>query len=355
MNQLDVDPQLERRLHQAFDFMAAATPIDDAPWVQVRREVERPRRTGRGLVAAAAALLLLAGAVGVWRVADREAPAATADLQQRTPLSTAPPPIDPPTPVMPEGEEYPIERIGHGAMELSGVAGLLSLVDESSLRYWRTRDATVFTVRSIAFQSDEVVELSCVGQQLRAGASATCGATPSLLVRQHVGWSLWEQTDGQPGRGTWSWSSVPADTDFVQFRVGELVLWQRPTDGMAVFPAVSETNLGAVAVAYRADGAVLATVDDASDRESTRRAAAMFPELIDRSQLDDATFVTARDGVIREFAACLRSRGVVVESMGGNGGELVAQPEPDEDIEPAWQACIVATQIWLDDFVADRT
>lgn len=354
MNQLDVDPQLERRLRQAFDSIAAATPIDDAPWLQVRREVERPRRTGRGLVAAAAALLLLVGAVGVWRVADREAPAATADLQQRTPLSTAPPPIDPPAPVMPEGEEYPIERIEFGVTELSGMAGLVPLVDESSLRYWRTSDVTVFSFRSVAFLSDEVVELSCVGQQFGDGVSAGCGATPSLVVRQHVG-SLWEQADGQPGRGTWRWSNVPADTEFVQYRVGELVLWQQPIDGMAVFPAVSETNLGAVAVAYRADGAVLATVNEASDRESIRRAEAMFPELSDQSQLDDSALASARDGVIREFVACLRNRGVVVGTLGDNGGELVAQPAPDQDIEPAWQACLTTTQSWLDDFVADRT
>ena len=351
MNNTDVGPQLERRLRHAFDFVAAATPIDDAPWPQVRREAERPRGPTRVLVASAAALLLVVGVAGVWEVAVRTEPAPGADLQQRVPLTTAPPLIDPPAPVTPEGKEYPIERIDHDATMLSGVAGLLPLVDGSSLRYWRTPEATVFSFRSVALQSDEVVELSCAGQTFGDGSGAGCGLTLSMVVRQHIG-SSWEQTDGQPGRGIWRWSNVPADTDFVQYRVGELVMWQHPIDGMAAFPAVSESNRGVVAVAYRADGAVLATADEASDREALRRVESLFPELSDQPRLDDAGLAAAHDGIIREFAACLRDLGVVVGAVGDDGATLVAQSEPDQDLDPAWQACITATQSWLDAFVA---
>jgi hypothetical protein len=262
VNDLDLDSQLEGRLRHTFETVAAATPIDDTPWSRVRREAEGRPSPARWLVAAAAALLLVVGAVGVWWVATRPSSAPVADEPQpRVPLTTAPPPIDPPAPVAPEGEEYPIERISlPGGLDARAL-GQLQMVDASSFRFWSTSDATLFAFRSVGLQSDTVMEWLCDGQlNSDGGTSMGCGSALELSVRQNWG-SSWEQPDGQPGHGIWQWSNVPADTDFVQYRVGDLVMWQRPVDGMASFPAASESNRGVVAIAYRADGAVLARVD----------------------------------------------------------------------------------------------
>lgn len=354
MNDLDLDSQLEGRLRHTFETVAAATPIDDTPWSRVRREAEGRPSPARWLVAAAAALLLVVGAVGVWWVATRPSSAPVADEPQpRVPLTTAPPPIDPPAPVAPEGEEYPIERISlPGGLDARAL-GQLQMVDASSFRFWSTSDATLFAFRSVGLQSDTVMEWLCDGQlNSDGGTSMGCGSALELSVRQNWG-SSWEQPDGQPGHGIWQWSNVPADTDFVQYRVGDLVMWQRPVDGMASFPAASESNRGVVAIAYRADGAVLARVDEVTANAESLRANELFPELGDGSALDDERQQEAADGVTREFAACLRSMEVPV--IGPAGDTPMAHPVAGQDMEPAWQACLVTTQEWLDDFVAEHS
>lgn len=266
---------------------------------------------------------------------------------------TAPPPIDPPAPVAPQGEEYPIQRVDPAGGVDPVALPLMMLVDASSMRQWQTADAKLFAFHSIAMQSDEVVEVSCDGQLGPGGTVSTgCGTTLEMSIRQNTGTS-WQQTDGQPGRGTWQWSNVPVDTDFVQYRVGDLVLWQRPVDGMAAFPAVSETDDGVVAVAYRADGAVLARVDRATDEAAMRRFDELFPELRDLSRLDGQEWKEASDGVTREFAACLRESGVSVQ--GADGATPVARPAAGRSIEPSWQSCLAAAQGWLDGFVASHS
>lgn len=353
MNDLDLDPQMEGRLRHTFETVADATPIDDTPWTRVQREADGRTGPARWLVAVAAALLLVVGTVGVWWVATRPSSAPVADeAQPRVPLTTSPPPIDPPAPVAPEGEEYPIERTGPISDFDPAVFGWDQVVDASSLRYWRTADAALFSFRTVTAQSDAVVEWSCNGQSFDQSAGMGCGSSLEMSVRPNEGTS-WQGPDGRDGRGLWRWANVPAETDFVQYRVGDLVLWQRPVDGMAAFPAATQTNDGVHATAYRADGAVLARVDPATTDAAARRANELFPELIDRSVLDDARQQEAVEGVTREFAACLR--GLDVDVVGANGETLTAHPAAGQEIERAWQACLAATQEWLDDFVAEHS
>lgn len=337
MTDLDIDPELEARLRRTMRVVADGTPIDTTPWGRVVREHE-PRQTVRLAGAAAAVLLVGASAVGLWRVATR------------------PEAVDTSSPVAPQGEEYPIERIPEPV--LPRVAALAHnkssnglVADGSSFKYWTTADVAVaFAYRSINVQGDHVVELSCIGQQESdGGAGYLCTPTIETRARPNVE-STWDPSNGPAGSGFWRWANVPATTDFVQYRLGSLVLWQRPLDGEVIFPSNMGNPVSVVATAYRADGAVLQVV---SAQMPVVDFEAAHPELYQQSRLSEAEQVDALSGVQQQLMACLSGNGIMIS--GDAGAPVLATPPAGQDIEPAWQACITEAQHWLDAYVAEHT
>lgn len=275
------------------------------------------------------------------------------------PTTTAPPPIVPPLLVSPEGDEYPIERITAPEVGLGTLVTPL-VVDQRSFRFWKTADATLFTVRTLTVESDRVSDGRCAGtvdlRVVTAGEDPVvngwgygCGPAWVESVMPLVGGG-WDQPDGGVGHGTWRWCNVPPDTDFVQYRSGELVLWQRPVDGMASFPSTSEyPTRGTTATAYRADGAVLGTADDASMAAGSDVAKAAAPGWMDGSQLPDDLVQDGTHEAFTAFTGCLSSAGAIVSSI-ETGGTVDLPDGPAGD--GVWLGCIGPAQVALDAFVA---
>lgn len=352
MIDLEDDPALDDRLRRAFSTIANATVINDVLQdgsARVRRTW--PQRT----LSAAAALLLVATAMGLWQLNSRSTrPKATSALP-RPPLVVPPPLIVPPTPVLPQGSEYPIERVP--AFPLGSTADGGPVIDGSTIEYSQTADARQYRYRTLDVQGDYVVERSCVGTIVpdtsapsETITSGGCGNTLESSLRPFTG-SFWQEEDGKVGSGYWRWYNLPADTEFVQYRSGDLTLWQRPIDRLVLFPSGSAES--AEAVAYRSDGAVLAMVDDATLASAAESAAEFFADLHREPQLDSADVELARAGVQSRFAACLEGRDVALTTSGGF--QRVALPHNGDDMEPVWQACLVDAQGWLDDFIADHS
>lgn len=348
MIDLEVDPVWEARVRRTFSAIAAVTPVGDVSWTaNVRVERLSPTRL---LAVAASVVLLTAGAVGVWKVSSRSGSTEPANTLPRPPLVVPPPMIVPPTPVLPEGTEYPIRRVP--AFELGSTSNGGPVIDGSMIGYSQTADATQYSYRTLDVQGDYVVERSCVSALVPDVSTPAdvitatgCANTLESSLRPYTG-AFSQQEDGHPANGFWRWSNVPADTDFVQYRSGELLVWQRPIDGHVHFPA--GTAESPEAVAYRADGAVLATVDAVAVAAAEEGAAEFFADLHRESRLDLADVELARDGVQDRFAQCLTSRNVDLKSSGKY--ERVAFPR-DGNIEPAWQACLADAQQWLDAYI----
>lgn len=349
MIDLEVDPVLDARLRRAFNAIAAVTPVGDVSWTaNVRVERSSPTRL---LAVAASVVLLAAGAVGVWKVSSRTGPTEPANTLPRPPLVVPPPMIVPPTPVTPEGTEYPIERVP--AFELGLIESEGPVVDGVSIGYSQTADSSQYRYRTLDVQGDYVVERSCFGALLSDATNPSetvtgvgCGNTVESSVRPNIG-SLWQQEDGQSGIGFWRWTNVPSGSDFVQYRSGDLIFWQHPLDGYVHFPVGSPAE--PEAVAYRADGAILGTVNAATVAAANEEAAAYFSELNEGRQLDGEKNQEARDGVQDQFAGCLASHGITFRVSGGY--QRIADPPTGEDIDPVWQVCLVDAQQWLDVFI----
>lgn len=343
MTDLDIDPVMEARLRHTMRVVADGTPIDTTPWERVVRERE-PRRAARVVGAAAAAVLVGAASVGIWHVATR--PEATQPATV-TP-SSAPPLIVPSAPVPPKGDGYLIVRGDLAVMPLDMRTGLV--LDGSS--YLRSTDPAMrFGYRTIELEGDRVIELRCEGQHALGDTGFGCQRSSDVGEGPMVG-AFWSEADGQPIVGTWAWSNVPANTDYVQFQIGSTEVWQRPINSQVIFPTLSERPGNGVATAYRADGAVLAVVTTHASEVATQAFLAAHPELARRSLADDRQ-AAARMGVQQQLLECLPTHSVAVSGTVGN--TMLADPGPGQDIEPAWQTCIADAQDWLDEYVAQHT
>ncbi|MCU1399999.1 MAG: hypothetical protein JWN62_3108 [Acidimicrobiales bacterium] len=277
------------------------------------------------------------------------------------PTTTAPPPIVPAAPVVPQGVEYPIESIDPIDVGL-GTPVTPLVLDQRSLRFWKTADATLFAVRTIDVSDDRASDGRCAGtvdmKVLTPGAAPVvngwgygCGPAWLEALVPLVGGG-WDQPDGGIGHGTWLWRNVPPDTDFVEYRSGDLVLWQRPLGGMASFPATSENlTRDTHAIAYRADGAVLATLDDASVRTAFEAAREAVPGWMTGSQLpadlvDDGTKVATA-----AFTECLQTAGAVISSV--DTGGVVDLPDGAAG-NAVWLGCLGPAQDALDAYAAEH-
>ena len=56
------------------------------------------------------------------------------------------------------------------------------------------------------------------------------------------------------------WANVPAETDFVQLASGDVRMWQRPVDGIVVFPATEQELAVLRALASKSQVKVLSTL-----------------------------------------------------------------------------------------------
>ena len=179
---------------------------------------------------AAAAIVAAVVAVGV-RQSDRSSPSA----------------------FQPSGSEFPIADLGpatrheaHGVTltELSrdiGVAGTWQLTVEAGLDYQGGESPV--EVRCIEGDGSAM----CVPEYAEAGVSVYRTAT----------------VEGSSNPRLWAWAAVPAGSAYVTYTDGQLSLWQRPIDRVAVFPDVYDGGEGdsEVAIAYSIDGVELGRVD----------------------------------------------------------------------------------------------
>ncbi len=355
----DIDPQLEARIRRTLSVIATTTPIDDLELTVRRADASRLR-----LVTIAAALIVVVGVGGLYVIATRLAavePAAVTSPAVRLPTTTSPPPIVPPAPVAHQGEEYPIERMKPGAIPKLG--GLLSLgvdtiVEASSTRFWKTADAEFFAFRTIGIEGDNVVDYRCAGELSDGGGwGGGCSSAASLAYQPAVGGS-WSELDGQPGSGSgmWSWSSVPGDTDFVQYRSRNLVFWQHPVDGFAAFPATSADSAADVsAIAYRSDGAVLAVVDAAATYAGAVAEQLALGATRQSSHLPEALVSPAQSLAVTSFSDCLTASGATLEPSDDVGTVKIATIGVGSDVDTVWVGCISVAQTALADYVAAHT
>lgn len=108
------------------------------------------------------------------------------------------------------------------------------------------------------------------------------------------------------GPGTWVWDEVPADTAYVALDVQGEMRWQRPVDGVAVFPQGDETAARFVAV--DADGVVMeqdarragfdAQYATTSDRSS-------LPPGTERPRVEAAALAELSESVVARFVDCV--------------------------------------------------
>jgi hypothetical protein len=226
----------------------------------------------------------------------------------------------------PSGTEFRIADLGpatrhttHGVTltELSrdiGVNGTSQLTVEVGLEY-QGGEAPV-EVRCIAEDTSSM----CVPDYAEAGVSVFRTAT----------------VEGQTNPFLWAWAQVPAGTAYVSYVDGQLSLWQRPVDGVAVFPDVYDGGNGdsEVAVAYSADGVELGRVD------RNRRAAVEADQAsrgISVAELDASQQLELATLTDESFTTCLTEAGATFD---GPSGTLPS----GTDAGAVWHRCITATK-----------
>lgn len=141
---------------------------------------------------------------------------------------------------------------------------------------------------------------------------------------------------GQTNPFLWAWAQVPAGTASVSYVDGQLSLWQRPVDGVAVFPDVYDGGNGdsEVAVAYSADGVELGRVD------RNRRAAVEADQAsraIRLAELEPSRQLELENLTAESVTTCLTEAGA---SFDGLRGTLPS----DANAGGVWDQCVARTK-----------
>lgn len=271
---LTIEEQIERIADHAFE-----RAIEQASTL--------PRRSSRRWPILTAAAVLIAVSAVTWAAvpnrADRSirvAPASSEGLAARI-----------------EGAlEYPLNPADIGAGgDLTGVL----LEEPGSLRAVRTADGTtVFRVSGLqSVPGSAAFQGRCAGL---LGRAVGC----DLPAAAGIPWVL-GTADGADFNGLSIWVDVPTDAAVILVSDGDTTWWQRPVNGLAVWPTASAASWTAEAI--DATGATIATVD-ASIQADARRAIA--------DAFDPNDLATSDAAVIQRVRDCLTAKGVTITLSG---------------------------------------
>lgn len=291
---LTIEEQIERIAHEAFE--RASTPR------------HAPRRWP---AMAAAAVLLVAAGSAVWSVSRRgtdvpasEGPVSTASLA-----------------VLLDGAvEYPLTAV---AAPFDRSPGAASFREPGSVRAVRTPEGTVVFRESgvTAVPGYGVFEARCAGVD---GLTIGCelpNATdlPWILDPTRVGFGMWVD--------------VPAAVDVVVLTDGANRIWQRPVNGLAVWPPT--TDSGWTLEAFDTNGEPIVRIDQSTIEAQDVSSAPSDPTV------GDAEIA----GTLSTFRQCLVGEGATFE-VEANLPQFAAGIDPSS----AWDSCVSST---LDTAVPD--
>lgn len=304
---IDID-EFERAMRSALEADAARAPSRHVPWTGtvLRDARSTPHRAGRlaamGVVAAAVVAAFIA--VGM-RHAERSLPAA----------------------FQPAGNEFPIADLGPATRRLTPGPTLTELSRDIGIN--GTSQLTVQV--GLEYQGGESpVQVRCIGGD---DGSALCAPE---YVETWINIYRTATTEGDTGPRWWALESLPAGTAYVSYVDGKLSLWQRPIDGVAVFPDVNGEFDGhiEVAVAYSIDGVELGRVDPATRAASD---AAQANTNVRIAELDSSQESSLKNLTDTSLKSCLVDAGA---SFDGTAGTVPA----GTDAQAVWDHCIATTK-----------
>lgn len=334
---------------------SAATPIELDELDPAMHHSTPPRR--RMLPVLVGSMVLLGAGTGGALVASRPDEHEPSRVPE-TPGVEAPAAIVPPRPVPPSGDEYPLDATTAGELpsipmsawdRLGGGLGAPAVADGRSLLSWRTRDGEFYGYRTIQRQRGQIVEADCVSELGGVtGTNTSCVPVAARNLNEDVS-SSWSDP---PGAGTWMWTNVPDGTDYVQYRSDGTVLWQRPVDGLAVFPATGDRP-NVVAIAYRSDGAILASTDPASMDAAWRAYQAALPNWFGGPEVPEASDEAAGTAAAEAFAACFTKAGNLPATRPTvpRRLEFALLPDGTAQSDDLWASCLAAAQTAFDRYV----
>ncbi|MCW2749480.1 MAG: hypothetical protein JWR83_590 [Aeromicrobium sp.] len=358
---------LSDEIREVVESASAPIALDELSAIESGEMMTRRRRLAP-LMAVTVAVAGVVVLVVAMAVRTEQSATNSADVSVPTtvafvpPTTSVPAPIVPPAPVAPMGDEYPIARVA--GVDFGGVSlgtGDL-IIDGRSVMVWRTADATVYRLRTPIVTGDRIWDGICSGELAfedaavadvapgAGGASAACSPAWVAGVMPLTGGG-WVQPDGGDGYGVWEWANVPASTDFVQISADGIERWQRPVDGMVAFPATREDmSLVVNAIAYRADGAVLATAN-----ATTMEQGSVAKHAADPSRPIDPSLPTkVVDGVepsaLTAFDSCLTTAGTEITTATRGGAPSAQLPVGDAG-DTIWSGCIETAQSSLDAYL----
>jgi hypothetical protein len=316
----DLGTELESAIRSALATDAARAPRPGPSWDGLPRYATSDRERRRSPWVAAAAVGLVAAAIG-GAIALRSA---TSPQVVRT------------AKFIPAGTEFPLVDLGPATESISittdGLSRKISVPGLDSLT----------VARSLIYGNGATADLTkCMfpGTYGLPGSFGMCKTeamgrrVPEVL---HDGGLSISNGVPDPVFDYAVWTNVPADAIFVSFTGGAQDLWQRPVSGMAVFPTLG------LATAYSADGTELERIDfyKASASDSPTDSGPFYA--ISDAQGEELSLLT-----ISATAACLTAHGGTVA-----GGSNVAVFDASVDQLEVWDGCVVETKRIVADRVA---
>lgn len=173
---------------------------------------------------------------------------------------------------------------------------------------------------------------------LAEGGGAGCGPVDRPRFDLGVTSSV---DNGAADYDLWTWSNVPPDATYVVYENGDATRWQRPVNGVAMFPNVH--GFESVATAYTADGAEVVRIDAKTQNLANAEESAAPAETRELAGLEQGQGEAIMGVMNDAMRSCLANAGAVFD--GGEVGRLPA----GGDAESAWSSCVFATETAVSD------
>jgi hypothetical protein len=316
----DLGTELESAIRSALATDAARVPRPGPSWDGLPRYATSDRERRRSPWVAAAAVGLVAAAIG-GAIALRSATS---------------PQVVRAAGFIPAGTEFPLTDLGTATQSVpfGGVT-----TDRLLRRVSVPGHDSLTVVRTLIYVHGPTAERA---ECISPGTNIFCLAEEmgSLLPKVfHFYGEAVSNGVPEPPLDIAVWTNVPADAAYVSFIGGAQELWQRPVLGMAVFPTLG------LATAYSKDGTELTRID--MDKASATDPLTNLRPLYDVS---DAQGEELRLLTNSMMASCLTAHGGTStgNSTTGDGNVVVFNPSVDQ-VE-VWDGCVIETKR----VVADR-